>query len=153
MPRRNYRSRPYRRRSRPTDRVIQAQTTTASPVTTVVAYNYLADEPVTATNFRLDIGTSANSAPIAYALVVVPDGYNANTLTYPTSAPTNFYEPVQNVLISGVISINNNGLEDHKSSRYSRKLKEGDRIALLIYNAYASAAQPVAWEMSFTTVH
>ena len=120
--------------------------------TTAAVYTFTADEPLTATNFQLDIGTYNITQGVPYALVHVPDGYQANVLNYPTVAPQNLYEPVQNVLISGVITNNSQGIQDHRRSRYSRKLREGDRIALLVYNPLTEAV-PVSFELNFTTVH
>ncbi len=112
---------------------------------------YTATDPQTATKFRLDTGvnSSAISQPIAYALVLVPEGYDSNDLNYPATT-TDLYNPTANVLISGVIT--DATVEDHKSSRYSRKMKTGDRIALLYYNA-GTTAVPVSFEINFTTIH
>jgi len=139
-----------RRVSRPTDRTVRAGTNTATAGTQSTMYMYTATDPCTATRFRLDIGT-ITELPCVYALVYVPEGYDVNTITYPATT-VDLYNPTMNVLISGVIT--DNQVEDHKSSRYSRKLRIGDRIALILYNPVGNAsAVTVNWELNFTTVH
>ncbi len=146
--RRNYR-RANRRTSRPTERIIRADNPVlTTPGATVTSFMYTASEPQTVTKFKLDTGIQGTfTGTLAYALVVVPEGYSANPLTYPATS-TDLYNPTVNVLISGVLT--DTAVEDHKSSSYSRKLKTGDRIALL-YNP--TAASQVGYEISFTTIH
>ena len=149
----------YRRKSskpsRPNNRVIQAgRVSVPFGGATATGYLFTATDPCTATNFKLDTGALVQlTDPIAYALVYVPSGYATNNLNYPTApGVSNLYDPSHNVLISGVLSTNSDN-EDHKSSRYSRKMNSGDRIALLYYSADPNSAVPVGWELSFTTLH
>lgn len=145
--RRNYRR--ARRTSRPTERIIRADNPVlATAGVTVASFMYTVTDPQTVTRFKLDTGIQGTfNGTVAYALVVVPEGYNNNAISYP-AITTDLYNPTTNVLISGVLT--DTAIEDHKSSSYSRKLKTGDRIALL-YNP--SAATQVSYEISFTTVH
>ena len=149
----------YRRRRiytraprRPTERIIRASTVNVPQQTTAIGYLYTANEPQTVTNFKLDTGiTTSTAGPVAYVLVHIPEGYNANNINYPADT-ADLYNPTNNVLISGVLT--DNTVEDHKFSRYSRKLKTGDRIALLYYNPLGSGgAIPVSFELNFTAVH
>jgi hypothetical protein len=150
MPYRSYnRSYNRRRSSRPTNRVIRASTVTTTVNSTITAYMFTATDPCTATKFKLDIGTGTVEGNMAYALVYVPEGYNANNINLP-AVTEDLYNPTMNVLISGVITDPTKG-EDHKSSRYSRKMKPGDRICLLLYQTIANSS--ATYEISFTTVH
>ena len=141
----------YRKPKRPTNRVIQAGNVVLAAGLQGVGYLFTAKDPCTATKFRLDTGLTAGvSGPFPYALVYVPAGYNINNITYPSVPPANMYEPAMQVLLSGVLT--DNATEDHKSTRYSRRMASGDRIALIYLNA---SAQPhtVSFELNFTTVH
>jgi hypothetical protein len=161
MARRRYSTRrSFRRSSRPSERIIRGSTVIADSSATTDAFVYTADVPQTVTRFKLDIGiagvTTGNSPsdfalPLVYALIHVPEGYPANPLTYP-AITTDLYNPTTNVLISGVVT--DPTLEDHKSSSYGRKLKTGDRIALII--RYPANITPLSiatsFELSFTSV-
>ena len=155
--RRSFRPRRYGR-SRPTDRVIRASAVELSlPDATFVAYEFVADKPCTASQFALDIGmlsatgATADSTVIAYALVFIPDGYTANNLHYPTTT-NDFYEPTKNAILTGVLT--DYTIEDHKRSRYSRKLSSGDRIALLSMRpsiaGMPGSATSAPYELNFT---
>ena len=144
----NRRSAP--RRKKPTNRVIQAGNFEVVASNQLSGYVFTATDPCTATNFKLDIGQFAGLLPLPYALIFIPDGYEANLITYPTVPPANFYEPSQDVLISGVIT--SLTTEDNKVSRYSRKMNTGDRIALLVKNIQTTDIT-CAFELNFTTVH
>ena len=137
---------------RPTDRIIQAGTATVPAASQVIGYVFEATDPCTATKFKLDCGLlSSTSAGQAYALVYVPHGYNVNNIVYPSVPPANMYEPSQNVLISGVLT--NNGTEDQKYCRYGRKMRPGDRIALIFRNSSGQNPEEIGFELNFTTVH
>ena len=145
--------RPYKKAKRPTERIIRAAQTTVASQTTTTGYVWTCDTPSTVCQIKLDAGMdrdpcSALQNTIAYALVYVPEGYNANTLNFPALA-NDLYNPTKYVFISGVLNSINN--EDHKYTRYGRKCSPGDRIALLFYNSDA-AAQTAAFESSFTVV-
>ena len=100
---------------------------------TYTGYVYTAGSAQTVKSIKLDIGmntslsgTKANSA--AYAIVVVREGYQANSLNFP-ALTTDMYNPTMDVLISGVIT--DEAVEDHKWNMIGRKLKAGDRICLI----------------------
>lgn len=144
----------YRKNTRPTNRVIQAGTQVVEFQSQATAYVFEATDPCTATNFKLDTGAESlvDLLPMVYALVYVPEGYGVNTINYPSTAGTNnLYDPSKSVLISGVLTSIEN--EDHKFSKYSRKMATGDRIALIYYNSHQSTDTNVSWELSFTTLH
>ena len=145
----NYRRYRAPRARRPTDRVIRAASTLVSGSTTTTGYVWTCEQPCTITNFKLDTGSDTGSLAIAYAWVYVPEGYNANAITYPSLA-SDMYNPTKNVIISGVL--NGTSTEDHKSSRYSRKCVAGDRLALLFYDSSPSGTSTVSFELSFTVV-
>ena len=145
------RRRSYRKPKRPTNRVIQAGNVVLAAGAQGVGYLFTATDPCTATKFRLDTGLTAGvSGPMAYALVYVPSGYSINNLTYPTVPPANMYEPAMQVLVSGVLT--DNATEDHKSSRYGRRMASGDRVALIYLNA-TGQNHTASFELNFTTVH
>ena len=66
----------------------------------------------------------------------VPEGYNANTITYP-ALTADLYNPTDLVLISGVLT--DGTVEDHKSNFIGRKMKAGDRLALIFYSGVQQA--------------
>ncbi len=148
MPYRRYRRNYTRRSVRPTNRIIRAASDEVPVSSQSEAYVYTAEDPQKVTNFRLDIFTTSG-VTVPYALVMIPEGYNANTMTYPATSD-DLYNPTNMVLISGVLIDNT---QDHKWSRYSRKLNPGDRIALLLLNSSASVAADVSFQLSFTAVH
>ena len=110
-----------------------------------------AEEAGTITNFSLDVGIVGQSA-VAYCLVYVPEGYDYNDINFP-AVTDDLYNPTKNVIISGILNAgaNDPADDDHKFSRYSRKVVPGDRIALL---AYAPTNQSlVNWELNFTVIN
>ncbi len=141
-----------KRQKRPTDRVIRAGNSSYTAGNQGTAFNYIAQVPQTATNFQLDIGAAVfgqgAGAEVVYALVRIPEGYLANNLNYP-STTDDIYNPTKDVLISGILT--SNQAEDHKFSKYSRKLAPGDQIALRILNSTGSSTR-VMWELSFTYI-
>ena len=100
---------------------------------TAVAYQYTATFPCTVTKFHVDLGIDPNAtvdpnAELIWALVYVPEGYDANNIT--PSATADIYNPTKNVIMWG--TLNGAYVQDQKYSRYSRRLSVGDRIALLV---------------------
>ena len=57
------------------------------------------------------------------------------------------YNPTMNVLISGVIT--DPVTEDHKFNMVGRKMKPGDRLALIFYNA-GGIGSDVTFEINFS---
>ena len=109
--------------------------------------------PCTVKSIKLDIGmmyAAGAQAAVPYALVVVREGYNANTLNYP-AITNDLYNPTMDVLISGVLT--DGGIEDHKYNAIGRKLKIGDRICLIVY-AINTDGSPVelVFEMNFSVL-
>ena len=147
---RSYR-RPIRKSKRPSNRIIRAGNTVVTSGVTTTGYLYSAVDPQTAMSIKLDIGMTYEEAGdplIAYCLVVVREGYNANGIIYP-ALTDDMYNPTQDVLISGVLTDATS--EDHKYARVGRKLKPGDRLALLFYSP---AGNPTCtFEINFTTLH
>lgn len=146
----------YKRSSRPTNRILQAGPTgQIFAKQQTVGYLFTATDPCTATNFKLDTVAEVlgdETSPIAYALVYVPEGYDVNTINYPTTAGTNnMYDPSKAVLIAGILSSLEQ--EDHKYSKYSRKLQTGDRLALIYFNSDDTATSSASFQLSFTTIH
>ena len=147
---RSYR-RPIRKSRRPSNKIIRAGYTTVTSGGTVTGYLYTATEPQTAMSIKLDLGMTYEDVGdpiIAYCLVVVREGYNANGINYP-ALTDDMYNPTQDVLIGGVLTDSTS--EDHRYARVGRKLKPGDRLALLFYSP---AGNPSAtFEINFTTLH
>ena len=153
------RSRRYGRSKRATERSIKAGTASLPPKTgndptTYTAYFFTTDKPMTIRSISLDVGVSATSSTTlastkaVYALVVVREGYDSNNLNWP-AVETDLYNPTQDVLISGVLTGSN---DDHKRNMIGRKMKTGDRLALLVANVSATASD-VGFELSFTSVY
>ncbi len=147
----NYRrrSKSYGSRKRSTERIIRAGSATVNGLTTIGAYVWTATVPGTVSQFKLDTGINGESinSYLAYVLVYVPEGYSWNNITYPATTD-DLYNPTKNVLISGIL--NNVESEDHKSTRYGRKVSIGDRIALLYYNPTSSSSEQATFELNFT---
>ena len=123
-----YVSRPKRN----AERVVRAGSSIVAAGTQQTAYTYTADQACTVKSIKLDLGMAAqadNSTDIPYALVVVREGYNANTLNYP-AITIDLYNPTMDVLISGILT--DSGVEDHKYNAIGRKLKKGDKICLIV---------------------
>ena len=120
--------------------------------TTYTGYVYTAKQAQTVRSIKLDIGLTKQSSEVtnesvAYALVVVREGYNANGLSYPATEE-DLYNPTMDVLISGVIT--DTAVEDHKWNSIGRKLKEGDRICLLVRSNWNNAFS--VFELSFSVL-
>ena len=120
--------------------------------TQAVAYTYTATQACTVKSIKLDTGVvqydvSDNGNAVIYALVVVREGYNANSIVWP-AITTDLYNPTMDVLISGVLT--DGGVEDHKYNAIGRKLKTGDRLCLLYYAALNNGSNAsVTFEMNF----
>ena len=141
----------YRRRytKRNADRKIQGGSSTVAAGTQQVAYTWTATDACTVKSIRLDLGASATSANIVpYVLVRVPEGYDANTMVYPAIG-VDMYNPTDQVLISGILT--DPTIEDHKSNWIGRKMKPGDRLALIIYNGEGVDVR-VSFELSFSVL-
>ena len=151
---RSYR-RPIRKTSRPTNKIIRASNATLPARTTSTGYLYTATEPLTVMGIKLDTGAVANidtaaGVTIAYCLVHVREGYNVDNITYPALAD-DMYNPTNDVILSGVIT--DSTAEDHKYARIGRKMKPGDRLALLYFLEAATGTATVSFEINFTTLH
>nr|QZA75074.1 putative ORF1 [Po-Circo-like virus 51]QZA75077.1 putative ORF1 [Po-Circo-like virus 51] len=116
---------------------VWATTPTTSMVTMIPAVESLGMRKVK--NFTLSITQSptldsSNTVKAAssfmYALVYLPDGVTANTLSIGNSTAASLYEPNQNVIASGVCSSSNG--QFRLSSRLARNLNSGDRVVLLL---------------------
>ena len=115
---------------------------------TYTGYVYTAGSAQTVRSIKLDIGlTSASTGGTSYALVVVREGYQANSLTWP-ALTTDLYNPTMDVLISGVLT--DSTIEDHKYNSIGRKLKTGDRICLLVKGFGENAS--INFELSFSVL-
>ncbi len=115
---------------------------------TVPGYIYTATQPCTVSSIRLDTGILSQvnaSNAVAYVVVIVPSGYNANGINFPATT-TNMYEPAAAVLISGILT--DNAVEDHKTHRMGRSLKIGDRLALLFFYDSGSSCT-LSFEINF----
>ena len=142
------------RRRRPTERIVRAGVASLPSQTStppnVIGYVFTAKENGTVSNFKLEnciisMGTGTNTT-VPYAVVYVPEGYNANNLTWP-AVTDDMYNPTKNVLMSGILINSEN--RDFKSSRYSRKVVPGDRICL-IYQGPINNPVTVGFTINFT---
>ena len=88
----------------------------------------------------------SNGANMPYVLVRVAEGYTANTMTWP-ALTGDMYNPTDQVLISGVLTSGQS--EDHKGNSIGRKMKAGDRMALIFLNG-SSEDLDVSFEISFS---
>ena len=142
---RRYVSRPKRN----AERRVRAGHSFVAANSQVAAITYTADDAQTVRSIKLDVGLT--SVPtglvtgIPYVLVRVPEGYNPNTIIYPAISD-DMYNPTEQVLISGVLT--DTGTEDSKYNSYGRKMKAGDRLMLICFNA-SSVEISVSFEMSF----
>ena len=148
---RRYVSRPKRN----AERVVRAGVSTIGFGTQQTAYTYTATQPCTVRSIKLDTGVTFFDAGeggnvIPYVLVVVREGYNANSMVWP-AITTDLYNPTMDVLISGVLT--DGEVEDHKYNAIGRKLKIGDRLCLIYYSALGSGnSVQVSFEMNFSVL-
>ena len=145
---RRYVSRPKRN----AERRVRAGTSTIPGPGQVAAITYTADQAQTVKSIKLDMGvvSGINGAlyNIPYVLVRVPEGYNPNTIIYPAISD-DMYNPTEQVLISGVLT--DTGTEDSKYNSYGRKMKAGDRLMLICFNA-SNDGVTVSFELNFTVL-
>jgi len=115
------------------------------------AYTYTAEQACVVKSIKMDLGIGdTEEATIAYALVHVREGYDANLLVYP-AITDDMYNPTMDVLISGVLT--DSAIEDHKSNMIGRKLKKGDRLCLCVAAvAGSSGLAVVKFEMNFSVM-
>lgn len=146
------RRRRYFRKKQPTERSIRQGSFTSSN-TSLTQYMYTATDPCKFCNCSLEIGLKVDNdpstaqGPLWYALVYVPEGYDANPITI--SPVNDVYNPTKNVLIIGTLT--NYGEMVTKWSKTSRKMMIGDRIALVILGG--SEYPSGSYTLQFTTVH
>ena len=96
------------RRRRPTERIIRQGVANipAVPNANVVGYVFTAKENGTASNIKLETlisTTSSNAMTIPYAVVYIPEGYDANTIAWP-AVTDDLYNPTKYALITGIPS-------------------------------------------------
>ena len=146
--RRTYRRRPFvARAKRPSNRVVRAATATLGATSQATAYTWIASDPCTVRSISLMTGAIGTSnANIPFVLVRVPEGYNANPITFP-ALTDDMYNPTNQVLISGVITDATETIKRYNA--IGRKMQPGDRLAL-IYSNIGIAAQEISFELSFS---
>jgi hypothetical protein len=144
-------------KKRNAERIIRAGYSIVNPGEQQVAYTYACTDACTIKSVKLDIGASFSTGVggpdtrvVAYALVRVEEGYNANLLTYPAMTD-DMYNPTAEVLISGILT--DPAVEDHKWNMIGRKMKKGDRLALLVYHS-GSVGSPAgaSFELNFSVL-
>ena len=149
----SFRRRSYRRYvarpKRNAERIIRGGSSSVASGTQQIAYTWTAKESCTIKSVRLDLGSGAVASIVPYVLVRVPEGYNANTIVYPAVAD-DMYNPTEMVLISGILT--DPTVEDHKSNWIGRKMKAGDRLALIIFNGGVGGDAVVSFELSFSVL-
>ena len=125
---------------RPSERVSYVGSTSVATNSSQVFYVFAATSAGTLTSMTLSLtnGTSSSSEDGTYCLVYVPEGYNANTVR-DWSTPGTFYEPEEQVLLAGIIP-STGGPTGPWKSKTSRKVRNGDRIALILTNNEADSA-------------
>ena len=69
-------------------------------------------------------------------------------MSYP-AVEVDIYNPTDQVLISGILT--DPTVEDHKSNWIGRKMKPGDRLALIIFNGEGEDVR-VSFELSFSVL-
>ena len=104
-------------------------------------------------SIKLDIGSTNASEDVynkvqPYVLALVPEGYNANPIAYP-ALTDDLYNPTSFVLISGILT--DAALEDNKYNMLGRKMKKGDRLALIIMNK-SDGPHTISFEISFSVM-
>ena len=143
-------TRGYLGRKRNSERVIRGGNSVLAASSQQVAYTYIAKEACVVRSIKLDTGaTNINAVLIPYVLVRVQEGYNANTIVYP-ALTDDLYNPTNEVLISGILT--DNAVEDHKSNAIGRKLKAGDRMALIFLNGSSGGEASVSFGINFTVL-
>ena len=83
-------------------------------------------------NFDLQFMYETLPFPVAFALVYVPEGQEASSLTLSASGtPASLYEPNQNVIMSGILPPSATNTI-HYRTRLARNLNSGDTIQLVL---------------------
>ena len=132
------------------NRVIRGGNVLLGPTAQQVVYTWTATEACTVKSIKLDLGcTEYDGEHSVMAYVRIPEGYGANTITFP-ALTDDMYNPTDLVLMSGVIT--DISLEDHKYNAIGRKMKPGDRIGLVCYNTDMTQATKVSFELSFSVL-
>ena len=139
----------FRRAKRNAERHVRAGSSSVTGGTQQIAYTYGATNACVIKSIKLDIGSTLGDSGtnIPYVLVVVREGYDANTIAYP-AVLTDLYNPTMDVLISGILTAAD--VEDHKWNMIGRKLKKDDRICLIVRNAAISGNATVSFELNFS---
>ena len=146
---RSMRRRFIARPKRNAERIVRAGSSTVPAASQVVAYTYVATEACVVKSLKLDTGVTVGTpSGVPYVMVHVREGYNVNNITYP-AITTDLYNPTADVLISGILT--DNSVEDHKYNMIGRKLKAGDRIALIYYSTAGSEVS-VQFELNFSVL-
>ena len=140
-------------KKRNAERVIRGGSSSISANTQQIAYTYTATEACTVKSIKLDIGSTNASEDVynkvqPYVLALVPEGYNANPIAYP-ALTDDLYNPTNFVLISGILT--DAALEDNKYNMIGRKMKKGDRLALIIMNK-SDGPHTISFEISFSVM-
>ena len=139
------------RPKRNAERVIRGGNAIVDASSQQAVYTWTAPEACTVKSIKLDMGAASVGVGVGvlvYALVRVPEGYDVNALTYP-ALTEDLYNPTELVLLSGILT--DNAVEDHKWNKIGRKMKKGDRIALIC--ASVNTGQVVAsFELSFSVL-
>jgi hypothetical protein len=145
----------YRRRytKRNSYRVIRANTSAVTSNAQAVAYTFTATEACVVKGIKLDTGVNVNPAVtvnclLPWVLVRVPEGYDAAAINFPAT-DNDLYNPTGEVLASGVLT--DSAVEDHKYNGVGRKMKPGDRLALIYYNP-TPGNLIVSFEISFSVL-
>ena len=146
-------TRGYLGRKRNVDRKLPCGYSDVAAGTAQTAFTYTATVACTVKSLKLDIGANLVSgtgeAALVYALVHVREGYNPQPLNWPVVAG-DLYNPTMDVLISGVLT--DTALEDHKTNMIGRKLKTGDKLALMVLNGSATSSCRVHFELPFSVL-
>lgn len=102
------------------------------PVTTVLGTRKLKNFLLQIMPLYTKIGEDVqNAANIAWALVFVPEGTDPSRIAMGAGQTTSFYEPNQNVIMSGVAD---SSRVYQFRSRLARNLNAGDQVALILYD-------------------
>ena len=144
-------TRRYLKAKRNSERIIRSANSNILGNTQQVAFTYTAQEACTVKSIKLDVGVNqgtASNVSLPYVLVLVPEGYEQNGINYP-ALTDDLYNPTNLVLINGIIT--DAAVEDHKYNMIGRKMKKGDRLALIVKNSQANEAI-VSFEMSFSVL-
>ena len=89
---------------------------------------------------QITLNVFSTTATLMYwALVYVPDGYTANSLTLTSGG--DLYEPAQNIIESGSFITDSDATVYRITSRLKRNLNEGDSIRLLMRGSATGTTQ------------